>query len=120
VLRALLAAVALLALVVGAPALLLATVGNPIPDRWSLSTPLTNTALLGVLACVGIGGLCGALTLAAAGDRFPRHVVLSGASYVFSALLIVFALISFWALREFITLTPTRRGDHRGRMGPAP
>jgi phosphatidate cytidylyltransferase len=27
---------------------------------------------------------------------------------------IVFGLISFWALREFITLTPTRRGDHRG------
>ena len=27
--------------------------------------------------------------------------------------LIVFGLISFWALREFITLTPTRLGDHR-------
>lgn len=27
---------------------------------------------------------------------------------------IVFGLISFWALREFITVTPTRRGDHRG------
>jgi len=26
---------------------------------------------------------------------------------------ILFAVISFWALREFITLTPTRRGDHR-------
>ncbi|MBX7165474.1 MAG: phosphatidate cytidylyltransferase [Pirellulales bacterium] len=26
---------------------------------------------------------------------------------------IVFGLISFWALREFVTLTPTRRGDHR-------
>jgi len=25
----------------------------------------------------------------------------------------VFGLISFWALREFITLTPTRPGDHR-------
>jgi phosphatidate cytidylyltransferase len=25
----------------------------------------------------------------------------------------LFGLISFWALREFITLTPTRRGDHR-------
>ena len=46
-----------------------------------------------LLACVGIGGLCGALTLAAAGDRFPRHVVLSGASYVFSGLLILFALV---------------------------
>lgn len=27
--------------------------------------------------------------------------------------IILFCLTSFWALREFITLTPTRRGDHR-------
>ena len=27
--------------------------------------------------------------------------------------LVLFGFISFWALREFITLTPTRRGDHR-------
>lgn len=27
--------------------------------------------------------------------------------------LVLFGLLSFWALREFITLTPTRRGDHR-------
>ena len=46
-----------------------------------------------LLACVGIGGLCGALTLAAVGDRFPRHVVLSGASYLFSTLLILFSLV---------------------------
>lgn len=26
---------------------------------------------------------------------------------------VLFALVSFWALREFITMTPTRRGDHR-------
>lgn len=26
---------------------------------------------------------------------------------------VLFGLISFWALREFITLTPTRMGDHR-------
>lgn len=30
-----------------------------------------------------------------------------------TATLIMFGLISFWALREFITLTPTRPGDHR-------
>jgi phosphatidate cytidylyltransferase len=35
--------------------------------------------------------------------------VLAGANTT----LVVFALISFFALREFITLTPTRRGDHR-------
>ena len=27
--------------------------------------------------------------------------------------IVMFGLISFWALREFITLTPTRQGDHR-------
>ena len=26
---------------------------------------------------------------------------------------VLFGLIAFWALREFITMTPTRRGDHR-------
>src|SRR5262245_27202701 len=29
------------------------------------------------------------------------------------AVIILFAIISFFALREFLTLTPTRRGDHR-------
>jgi phosphatidate cytidylyltransferase len=31
----------------------------------------------------------------------------------FYATVVLFGLISFWALREFITLTPTRLGDHR-------
>jgi phosphatidate cytidylyltransferase len=31
----------------------------------------------------------------------------------FYATLFLFGGISFWALREFITMTPTRRGDHR-------
>jgi phosphatidate cytidylyltransferase len=31
----------------------------------------------------------------------------------FVATVVLFGLISFWALREFITLTPTRLGDHR-------
>src|SRR6185503_4666555 len=26
---------------------------------------------------------------------------------------VLFGLVSFWALREYITMTPTRRGDHR-------
>jgi phosphatidate cytidylyltransferase len=30
-----------------------------------------------------------------------------------AATVILFGLIGFWALREFITLTPTRSGDHR-------
>lgn len=28
-------------------------------------------------------------------------------------IVILFAMVSFWALREFITMAPTRRGDHR-------
>lgn len=31
----------------------------------------------------------------------------------YSATVILFGVISFWALREFITLTPTRMADHR-------
>jgi phosphatidate cytidylyltransferase len=31
-----------------------------------------------------------------------------------TAATVLFALVSFFALREFITLSPTRRGDHRG------
>ncbi|WP_425614178.1 phosphatidate cytidylyltransferase [Anatilimnocola sp. NA78] len=31
----------------------------------------------------------------------------------YSVTLVLFGVISFWALREFITMTPTRRGDHR-------
>jgi phosphatidate cytidylyltransferase len=30
-----------------------------------------------------------------------------------TATVVLFGLVSFWALREFITLTPTRLGDHR-------
>ena len=32
-------------------------------------------------------------------------------SYVF--IVVLFGLVSFWALREYITMTPTRRADHR-------
>jgi MFS family permease len=46
-----------------------------------------------LLACVGIGGLAGALTLAAIGDRFRRTRVLEMASYAFAGLLIVFSLV---------------------------
>ncbi len=30
-----------------------------------------------------------------------------------TSLVVIFAAVSFWALREFISMTPTRRGDHR-------
>ena len=41
--------------------------------------------------------------------------VLLAVTMMFGRVLTVafFFLISFWALREFITMTPTRRGDHR-------
>jgi len=40
--------------------------------------------------------------------------VLAGAFFFGqTATVVLFGLISFWALREFITLTPTRPGDHR-------
>ena len=51
-LRGLSAAVILVALVAGVPAVLVATVGNPIPDQWTWAGPLTTGALLGLLACV--------------------------------------------------------------------
>jgi MFS family permease len=46
-----------------------------------------------LLACVGVGGLTGALGLAALGDRIRRGVVLSIASFSYAALLVVFALV---------------------------
>jgi phosphatidate cytidylyltransferase len=58
----------------------------------------------------------------AALETFGRRVrawwllcaILAAAFYVGNAATVVmFGCISFWALREYITLTPTRRGDHR-------
>jgi MFS family permease len=46
-----------------------------------------------LLACVGIGGVTGALSLAALGDRMGRMRVLEISAYTFSALLIAFSLV---------------------------
>jgi MFS family permease len=46
-----------------------------------------------LLACVGVGGLLGALGLAAAGDRVSRGRLLSVASLVFAGLLIGFSVV---------------------------
>ncbi|MFZ5831017.1 MAG: phosphatidate cytidylyltransferase [Planctomycetota bacterium] len=55
-------------------------------------------------------------------DVFRRRVrawvilfaALAGAFMIHhAATIVLFGLLSFWALREFITLTPTRPGDHR-------
>lgn len=52
VLRGLGSAATLIALVVGVPVLLVGTVGNPIPEEWTWTSPLTTGALLALLACV--------------------------------------------------------------------
>jgi MFS family permease len=46
-----------------------------------------------MLSCVGIGGLIGALALAAIGGRFKRGRTLAAASYAFSSLLVIFSLV---------------------------
>ncbi len=46
-----------------------------------------------LLACVGIGGLGGALWLAGAGHRFPRGRVLQTSTFAFGGLLVVFSLV---------------------------
>jgi MFS family permease len=51
-----------------------------------------------LLACVGVGGLTGALGLAAIGDRIRRGAVLSIASISYAALLVVFSLVRSPAL----------------------
>jgi phosphatidate cytidylyltransferase len=40
-------------------------------------------------------------------------ILISGMFIGRVATTLLFFLVSFWALREFITMTPTRRGDHR-------
>jgi MFS family permease len=46
-----------------------------------------------LLACVGVGGVTGALSLASVGDRFPRRKLLFGASLAYALLLILFSLV---------------------------
>ena len=47
-----------------------------------------------LLACVGIGGLAGALSLAAIGDRFRRGALVFGAAFSYAGMLIVLSLVS--------------------------
>jgi len=51
-----------------------------------------------LLACVGIGGLTGALTLAAVGDRFARGKLLLVSSMSFASTLLIFSLVRSAAL----------------------
>jgi MFS family permease len=58
----------------------------------------------GLLACVGIGGLSGALSLAAIGDRTRRGTLLFTAAFSYSTMLIVFSLVRSAALAYPILL----------------
>jgi MFS family permease len=51
-----------------------------------------------LLACVGIGGLAGALSLAAIGDRTRRGTLLFTAAFTYSTMLITFSLVRSAAL----------------------
>ena len=87
-----------------------------------------NAMLLGVLALLGISSIAAAAICRrrAGTDEFRRNLVLRIASWwvmaaIFAAaaslgmagLAMLFALASFFAFREFVTLIATRRADHR-------
>jgi MFS family permease len=76
----------------------------PVVARDLLGTGAGGYGVL--LACVGIGGLAGALFLAAVGQRFRRGQLLMISSFSFAALLIVFALTrSEWLARAVLLVT---------------
>lgn len=96
----------------------------------NLMDPITLWVVVGVLAGLGLATLGGwllrrqsdtRLNLAMI-DQFNSRVrswwalcVVLAAAFLLGrwATVILFGLLSFWALREFITLTPTRQADHR-------
>ena len=40
-------------------------------------------------------------------------ILIAGFLFGYKSTVLLFGVVSFWALREFITMTPTRPGDHR-------
>ncbi len=100
---------------------------TPVPTWLNLRT---NMLLGTVLVTLGIASLVGQYLQRQPSEsinpalvrRFRQRLSawwLMCAILVFGFLLqkvgtvILFGLVSFWALREFITMAPTRRGDHR-------
>jgi MFS family permease len=76
----------------------------PVVARDLLGTGADGYGVL--LACVGVGGLAGALFLAAAGQRIGRGQLLLVSSYAFPALLIVFAVVRVeWLARVVLLVT---------------
>jgi phosphatidate cytidylyltransferase len=103
--------------------------GQASPANLALNFP-TRLLLGTVLVALGIASLVGRWLRHQSSEsinpavvkRFRQRVQawwLMCAILVFGLLLqktgtiILFGLVSFWALREFITMAPTRRGDHR-------
>ncbi len=99
------------------------------PTVW-LNDIRTNILLGVVLATLGIASLVGQYLRRRPAETVNPALVLRFrqrlnawwlmcAILVFGLLLqpmgtvVLFGLVSFWALREFITMAPTRRGDHR-------
>jgi MFS family permease len=74
----------------------------PVVARDLLGTGAAGYGVL--LACVGVGGLAGALFLASAGQRFRRGRLLATSSASFAALLIVFSLVRSVALARPVLL----------------
>lgn len=91
------------------------------------SDPQLKWMATGVLALLAVSSVTGRLLVRLRGDNptlrnlnarvrawWVMVAVFGGAVWTGPvATNVLFALISFLALREFITLTPTRRGDHR-------
>lgn len=96
----------------------------------ALSDPALQRLLVGTLALLVLASVVGRVLAAKAGSDAARATVANlnartrawwGMVAVFAAALamgpkgtvLMFGISSFMALREFITLTPTRPGDHR-------
>ena len=95
-----------------------------------IKDPITWALVGGVLALLGLATGAGQLLKRQRDARFDTAVIeqfnlrvrawwlmcsVLAAAFLLgeTATVILFFLLSFWALREFITLTPTRAADHR-------
>ncbi len=95
-----------------------------------INDPITLLLIGGVLVLLGMATVAGQLLRRQADHRFNPAVIeqfnlrvrawwlmcsVLAAAFLLgqTATVVMFGLLSFWALREFITLTPTRAADHR-------
>ncbi len=91
------------------------------PTRWLLGTVLVTLAITSLIARFLRKQPEGTVNPALARMFNLRvrtwwmmcAILVAGFLFGYVTTVILFGLVSFWALREFITMTPTRRGDHR-------